>query len=220
VLEGTTDPAVLARLSQLTLGVNVTPLDPKSSEVRAPNFSETHINPDGSFRTGGLQPGKVHIALGGYPPPKGFTLLRIEHNGVEVRDPIEVGAGEQVTGVRLRIAYGTSIVRGQVQVRSEGAPAQLPTGARLSVSFRRVGAPVPQWGGNAVEVDGRGRFTLDGLAAGEYELQLSGWVAGAPGVPPAVRFPTHKQSVNVPDSGELNLNVVYELTAKKPETTP
>lgn len=219
VLEGTTDPALLARLSQLSLSFNVMPLDPKANELRAPNFSQTQIKPDGSFRAVGLQPGKVQIGFGGYPPQKGFTLLRIEHNGVEVREMIEVGAGEEVTGVRLRIAYGTSIVRGQVQTRSDGAPAPLPGGARVSVSVRRVGATLPQWGEHTVEIDGRGRFSLDGLAAGEYELTLQGWVAGAPGsTPRGTQLPMHRQTITVPESGEINLNVVYELTPKKQET--
>lgn len=218
VLEGSSDPALLARLSQLSLSFNVMPLDPKASELRAPNFSQTQIKPDGSFRAIGLQPGKVQIGFGGYPPQKGFTLLRIEHNGVEVRDVIEVGAGEEVTGVRLRIAYGTSIVRGQVQPRSDGAPAQLPNGARVSVSVRRVGATLPQWGEHTVEIDGRGRFSLDGLTAGEYELTLQGWIAAAPGTPRGRQLPLHRQIITVPENGEIDLKIVYELTPKKQET--
>jgi hypothetical protein len=221
VLEGASDPALHARLSQLSLSFNVMPLDPKTDALRAPNFSQTQIRPDGSFRAVGLQPGKVQIGFGGYPPQKGFTLLRIEHNGVEVRDVIEVGAGEEVTGVRLRFAYGTSIVRGQVQTQRDGAPAPLPDGARVSVSVRRVGATLPQWGEHAVEIDGRGRFSLDGLAAGEYELTLHGWVPGTPGsTPRGTQLPMHRQNLTVPESGEINLNIVYELTPKKQERTP
>jgi hypothetical protein len=126
VIEGTTDPKVLARLSELILSANVTPLDPKSNELRAPNYSQVQFKPDGSFRIAGLQPGKVQIALGSWPPQKNFTIIRIEHNGVEVRDALEVGAGEQVTGVRIRIAYGAGMLRGQVELRSDGAPAFLP----------------------------------------------------------------------------------------------
>jgi hypothetical protein len=211
---------VLARLSELILSANVTPLDPKSNELRAPNYSQVQFKPDGSFRIAGLQPGKVQIALGSWPPQKNFTIIRIEHNGVEVRDALEVGAGEQVTGVRIRIAYGAGMLRGQVELRSDGAPAFLPPGGRLRVSAQRVGSPVSRWGNDSVEVDERGRFMFDGLSAGDYELTLSGWVASAPGMPHTATFPTQKQTVTVSDNADITLTLLYDLSAKKPETKP
>jgi hypothetical protein len=61
---------------------------------------------------------------------------------------------------------------------------------------------------------------FDGLSAGDYELTLSGWVAGAPGMPRTATFPTQKQTVTVSDNADITLTLLYDLSAKKPETKP
>lgn len=216
VIEGTSDRAVLQRLPQLSLQAMME-ADRKTGEVQAPAFSQARIMPDGSFQLQGLRPGKARIALGGWPPPKGFVLLGIERGGVEVRDTLEVGGGEQITGVRIRIGYGTSSVRGQVEVRRDGRPAALPPEARLAVSARRLNTPAPAWGGHSGEVDERGRFLLDGLPAGDYELTVRGWIMSAPGQPAAAQLPAVKQTVNVPDAGQISVTIIYDLGAKQPE---
>lgn len=221
ILEGTTDRSPLAKLTQSKgLNAQITPNE-KSSELQAPANSAVGINPDGSFSITGLHPGKAHLMLGGYPPPKGFTLLRVEREGVDLRDGIEIKAGDQVSGIRVHIGYGTSTVHGQIEVRDGGQPAALPVGARLTVSVRKIGAPASPWGERPVEVDGRGRFILDGLIGGEYELRLRGWViGGAPGAPPTTYLPTLTQTINVNDTGETTVTLIYDLGSKPQETSP
>jgi hypothetical protein len=92
----------------------------------------------------------------------------------------------------------------------------LPEGVRLSVSSRRVGASSPGFGGT--EVDSRGRFAIEGLMAGEYELSLRAYV---PGVLAAQgpRFPTVRQTVSVLDTGEVSVTLVYDI-GKTTEPTP
>ena len=214
VVEGTSDRSVLAKLSTLRIFPNVTPAEGKAADdLFMPSFGENKINPDGTFRVTGLRPGRVTFNVGGFPPVKGFALMRVERGGVEVpREGLEIGPGEQLSGVRLVMGYGTGVVRGQVSVTG-GA---LPQGARLSVSTRRVGASTAGFGGT--EVDSRGRFTLEGLMAGEYELSLRAYI---PGVLAAQgpRFPTVRQTVSVPDTGEVSVTLVYDIS-KTTEPTP
>ena len=214
VVEGTNDRSVLAKLPTLRIFPNVTPVEPKpADDLFMPSFSENKINPDGTFRVTGLKPGRVTFNVGGFPPVKGFMLLRVERGGVEApREGLEIGPGEQLSGVRLVMGYGTGVVRGQVSVTG-GA---LPEGVRLSVSSRRVGASTAGFGGT--EVDSRGRFTIEGLLAGEYELSLRAYV---PGVLAAQgpRFPTVRQTVSVLDTGEVSVTLVYDLS-KTTEPTP
>lgn len=206
VVEGTSDRGVLAKLSTLTVYPNVTPIGGKTDELSMPSFGENKINPDGTFRVTGLRPGRLTFNVWAFPQPKGFTLLRVERGGVEVpREGIEIGAGEQISGIRLVIGYGTGVVRGQVSVTG-GA---LPEGARLNVSAQRVGAATGGFGG--AEIDSRGRFSLEGLMPGEYELTVRASVRGAPGAPPP-RFPSVKQTVSVLDSGEVSVSFVYDLS--------
>ena len=207
VIEGTNDRSVLAKLSTLSVYPNITPTGGKTDELSIPSFSENKINPDGTFRLTGLRPGRLTFNVWAFPQPKGFMLLRVERGGVEVpREGMEIAAGEQITGVRLVIGYGTGTVRGVVSVTG----GQLPEGARLNVSARRVGSPSVGFGGGA-EVDSRGRFTLEGLMQGEYELTVRAFVPSASGAT-GPRFPVVKQTVSVLDSGEVSVSFVYDLS--------
>ncbi|MDQ3754045.1 MAG: carboxypeptidase-like regulatory domain-containing protein [Acidobacteriota bacterium] len=217
ILEGTNDPEAAAKLSQLSLSAHVVPSE-KTSGVSGPTNSQAQLGAGGSFTLNGLRPGRVQLVITGWSPVKGFGITRIERDGVDIADGIEIGAGESVSGVRVHIAYGTSVVRGQIEVRNDGQPASLPAGARLSVFAHRLGVPAgPTWGDNSVEVDARGRFILDGLATGDYEVTLRGWIAGPPGNVPRGQLPTVKQSVTVPGSGETSITFVYDLSAKPEE---
>jgi hypothetical protein len=65
------------------------------------------------------------------------------------------------------------------------------------------------------EVDTRGRFTIEGLPAGEYELQLR--VFG-PNTPP--NAPPHKQNVSVPEGGETPVTLTLNLATLNQGNTP
>jgi hypothetical protein len=105
----------------------------------------------------------------------GFWLLRVERDGVDLSDGIEVSPGAQLTGVRVFLAYATGVIRGQVTILNY----ELPQGVHLQISARHVGYEATP--GHffsvatpghffSVETDDRSRFTFEGLAPGEYEL--------------------------------------------------
>jgi protocatechuate 3,4-dioxygenase beta subunit len=212
-LEGTTDRAVLARLQQVNINAGVRPAPGAAAgdQLNAPSFSQGGIKPDGTFRLTGLRPGKVVISVFGFGQTRGFTLLGVQRGGADASAGIDIAEGEQVTGVRVRLGYGASIVRGQIDVRDGGQPAALPPGARVNVTARRAGAgaaPMPNLNG---EVDSRGHFVLEGLMGGEYELTVTAFAPRPPGTPPA-RLPVVRQIVVVPDSGETSVTIVYDLS--------
>ena len=177
-------------------------------------MSSIPINPDGSFRITGLRPGRVHLLLGGAPPPKGFTLLRVERDGEIQRDGVEIGAGETVSGVRVLIGFGTGVVRGEVRIQG----GDLTPDMRLRVLARPLDSEARISPGSAV--DGRGRFSLEGLLAGEYELVVNLMIvrSSAPGAPPNPgRVPPRtlaKQNVTVSNGGETQVILVADLSAK------
>lgn len=199
VIEGASDRAVIARLSEIRISYW-----PESEKLFAPIFgSGERVNADGSFRIVGLQPGKFRLMLGGWPPPKGFSLLRIERDGVEQRAGIiEVPAGGQVTGIRFVLEYGTATLRGQVRVEN----GTLPEGTRLYISARRPNAAEPTLPG--AEVDALGRFVMDGLPPGQYELRLGGNNRGGQHIPVVV------QNVNVTNGVETQVTLVIDMAAK------
>ncbi|MDQ3652333.1 MAG: carboxypeptidase regulatory-like domain-containing protein, partial [Acidobacteriota bacterium] len=193
VVEGTSDRNLVARLMPQILIFAHTE---ESGQAVAPNSSATKVSVDGSFRLTGVRPGKVQVGMGSWPPVKGLTQVRVEHNGVEQKDGIDVTAGEQVAGVRVVVAYGTGIVRGQINI----VGGVLPEGGRMIVHVRRQDSDSSR-SGQSAEVDARGRFLIEGMPAGEYELMLRSWSRG----PRERSLPQVKQSVTVSDGTESNV---------------
>jgi protocatechuate 3,4-dioxygenase beta subunit len=219
VVEGTTDRSVLAKIAQLNLGANVRPVaGAPPDQVSAPNFAQGRVNADGTFRLTGLRPGKVVLNLFAFGETRGFTLLGVQRAGADASSGIDVAEGEQVTGVRVRVGYGSSVIRGQLDVRSAGEPATLPPGARVNVTARRNGTQMP--GGVAGgEVDSRGHFVIEGLMGGEYELIVNVFVPRPPGTPAPLRTQPLRQTITVPENGEIVVSLIYDLS-KQMERNP
>ncbi|HLG14833.1 MAG TPA: carboxypeptidase-like regulatory domain-containing protein [Blastocatellia bacterium] len=171
-IENTGDPAAWQKLREMEITSSIV-----YPGFPVPRFSSSRVSADGSFKFVGVHPGTIRLALSRRVPLKGFRLLRVEHNGADQTDGFAVGPREEVTGVRAVLSYGTAVIRGQVRV--EGGT--LAAGARLQVSVRLADSQSPRPIAT-VEVDGRGRFTIDSLAPGQYELTLATASSGAPAV--------------------------------------
>jgi protocatechuate 3,4-dioxygenase beta subunit len=178
-----------------------------SSTVRAP------ISADGSFRITGIRPGKANIFLSrARSGVEGINLLRIERNGLEVREGIEVRSGENVTGLRLALGAGSSVLRGNVNV--EGGSLE---GVNLYVLYRPTsGAPNSYF---RAELDARRHFMIKGLIPGEYELMIgpmSVEISGAGGSRAVNRMPTVKQTVAVGSGTDAEVTLVLTLKPVPP----
>jgi hypothetical protein len=198
-VEGTNDPAVLAKFKGFRFGAWVN-TGAQGSPV--PNYLSFQPAADGSFKLNGLRPGKVMFDLE-WPRHKGFSLLYVRREGVELPDGLEVRAGEQVKNVVVAYAYGSSTIRGQVEFRGGARPE----GVTYAVHAMRPGGLVA---GEPAIVDSLGRFSIENLSAGEYELSLSDWSPNATN-----RSPLAKVMVSVPESGEAKATLVYDMTPKK-----
>ncbi len=197
-IEGTSDPAILARRSELKLWVHV---DAPPGTATMSNFARSGVKPDGTFEFKGLPPGKARFNLD-WPQPKGFSLHSLKRDGIELPNGLEVRKAEQVKNVQVSLAYGTSVVRGQVQVRGGARPAS----ARLFAQARRPGTNIVTGGG---AVDELGRFVIENLSAGEYELQLMDYTT--PDMPEERRR-LALQTINVPEGGELKVTLTYDVS--------
>lgn len=204
-LEGYSDPAALARLQRLQLYASVQMTGPASF----PGGSSFRPGPGGAFTISGLAPGRVNFHITPIGESQGFSILRVERDGVEQpREGIEIRQGEPVTGVRLVLGYGTGVIRGQVNITG----GSLPPNANLTVGLYREGnnSPVRPF----VVVDPRGRFQLENIPAGSYNLYLYLWQV--PSSRPA--RPPLRQTVNVADGSITEANLTLDLSA--PETQP
>jgi hypothetical protein len=166
------------------------------------------ISPDGSFRLAGLPGGIVNFQLGaaiGPMPPKGFSISRVERDGVVVTPRgLEIKEGEQVTGLRVIVAHGNATIRGVVKVEN----GSLPEGARFFVRVAKMGEPFS--GLRPPHVDARGQFLMEGLTPGVYDLSAS-LMGGTIAVRPV------KKEVSVQDGAVTDVIMTIDLgTTPKP----
>lgn len=201
-IEGVADPSTAARLLN---GVSLYGVPQQTNQATTiPNVSRSlSVAADGSFRLAGLHPGKLRIFLNG-GPTKGLTLSRIELNGANVTSSgLDIAEGAQVSGVRVVVAYGSGVLRGQVNFTNGTAP----TGARVYVFARRAGAEEQNSGW--AEADARGRFVMENLPAGEYEVQARVMVF-QPVARPAMSEPQH---VSLGEGGDMNVTLTVDMNA-------
>lgn len=167
------------------------------------NSSQSSIAPDGSFRLAGLSAGTVTLLLGSKmgPPAKGFNITRIERDGIVMPRGVEIKDGEQITGLRVVLSYGTASVRGVVKLEN----GSLPQGARIFVRATKPGEnPVMMI---PPQVDARGHFFIDGLAPGIYELTVS--ITGPGAGPPR----NVKREVSVQEGIVTDVIITIDMSA-------
>jgi hypothetical protein len=212
VVEGTADPAVLARLTKTAVWVMVgMPHEHK-------DIGPLNLNSDGTLRIQGLPAGRAQLQLRPvYPAQREFSIQRVERDGVVQTGGIELKDREEVTGVRLVLAHGTGTVHGQLTIHG----GELPTGTRFRVNARQI-VPGAMGYGSQVEVDMRSsQFFFDNLPVGNYEISL------LPLLPPTFyenhphpRYPPTKQSVTVTEGSQAEVNLVFDLGEGEANSDP
>lgn len=160
------------------------------------------IAADGSFRLAGLANGVAHISISGIAnpyPPKSLMISRVERDGIVVRG-FELKDGEQITGVKVFITYGSAVLRGVVKL--ENGP--LPAGVRVSLLLNKPGERVSYL--RPPQVDERGNFLLEGIPPGPYEItaQIFG-----PNVRAAKLV---KQQVTLTEGAVTDVTITIDLT--------
>jgi len=195
VVEGD-NKAAIAKFPELQLRGYVT--NPTGSGGLG-SSATSPIAPDGSFLVQGLPGGALYFNVNGLSSPystKGFLILRLERDGVPVQRGIEIKDGEQLTGVRVVLGYGTGKLRGVVNLEN----GVLPNGARFYVRIHKLNQLLSM---RPPEVDARGHFLIEDLPAGVYEIQ-----AGVTGVTPVPR--TVKREFSVQDGVTTDITITIE----------
>lgn len=201
VLEGQVDKAVLAKLSALYLQVYVT-----SGASGSFLAQGARINPDLSFNVGGLKDGKARFNLGSGPFGfHGFSILRVERDGIAQGQGLDVRAGEHLSGIKVVVGYGSGSVRGVVNL--ENGP--LPPKSHLFLQVTKQGdsqgftRPPPT-------IDTRGHFVIEALMPGVYDLTVTAFlqVGGQR---------TARQQITVTEGTVTDVSMVLDL---KPPDSP
>ncbi|HJX92630.1 MAG TPA: carboxypeptidase regulatory-like domain-containing protein [Pyrinomonadaceae bacterium] len=195
------DKSIRSKLNQLGLSANVNVNTQSSFHSYG---KSVRIKQDLSFQIGGLQEGLVDFSVysleGG--PLRGVSISRIERDGLVQTSGVEVKDGEQVTGLKIFLNVNTGTIRGVVKTEH----GELPPTARISVWLSNSGAEAGRMQPQSMPgptVDSRGRFIVEGVAAGTYEVNANVFI------PDARRSFSAKQQVNVSDGvvSEVTLNI-------------
>lgn len=201
IIEGTNDPAILAKRSQLRLSA-ITEDNPVSSYAVS-----TQVKPDGSFRLSGVPIGKSRLKS--FVNASTLSLVRVEHNGVSVKDDtLQTRAGEQINNVRVIFAYSTAAIRGRLIFTGGEAPEKI-----LVTAFAKQSGS--NTGDKSAQVDARGYFVIEGLLPGEYLVRLSAnsyGVRAAETVTIVRRIAESSQRVTVTSNSQVQITFTIDLT--------
>ncbi len=208
-IENAADPATAAKVSAIRFYYDIRSQTLTASDNRSP-FS---LAANGGFTVKGLPPGKLSFSIMANEAAKGFSLLRIERDGAMLRDGIDVGTGEQITGVRLVLGFGSGVVRGQLKL----AGGALPETVTLLVGARRPDTGLTV--GRTAQPDPRGIFRLDNLPPGEVEIYVRSFHR-SPEPPPGYEEFTKlltgiKQRINVANNSEAQADLLLDLSRKE-----
>lgn len=212
VFEGVSDPALLARAKRLRPYLT----QQGNAALRAPNSNSTALAPDFSFRLSGIEPGKYSLSLGSDNESRGFAIVRVEHNGAALSHVFDVNA--PLSGVRVVLTYGDARLQGQIQATG----GVLPPDTLIRVLLFTSGSTSTT---NFANPDAQGRFVIEHLAPGVYELRvtaISPMPRPTPNTAPPTAPPTAiprvigsaNQQVIIGNTGDTTVTVTLDLAAR------
>jgi len=161
VLEEVSDPLVKSRIQHL----GVVAFEQDQRNLMLP-WITSQIDSDGSFSLDGLSPGEVRldISVTMRPTDQGFKLLRLERNGVEQPNHVDLQPGDSIDDLVLVLSYGDGIVRGTVSLDGVQVTPNMP----VMLIYKRLD-PHPE--DDLIALEGNFRFKLQHLIPGRYEFQ-------------------------------------------------
>lgn len=214
-IDDNAEPAIKARLSKIILQVVSMPAKEGVQEGASAGQAWAKVSEDGSFHAAGFPPGNVLFLLG-WDFTDSLQIDRIERNGSTIQK-LEIGAGEQISDVRIFIVNAKGMIRGQVNV----VGGKLPAGWILYASAEKSGRTEDQKQGRLYPsmqaeafIDAKGRFVLSGLVSGEYTVTITPRMNIHGEAREAGLAASVTQRVSVPGSGETAVTISFDPSRK------
>jgi hypothetical protein len=131
-------------------------------------------------------------------------MTRIEHNGVVQSREIDLLPGQHLSGLKIYVDFGASLVRGQVKI----VGGTLPNNVLIFVSLMRQGEGTRLNG----QADSRGQFVIKNVPVGNYEAVM---ILASPGSDLPRGFPRQlRQPIVVADGLDTEVIFTLDLTPK------
>ncbi|HKX27282.1 MAG TPA: carboxypeptidase-like regulatory domain-containing protein [Blastocatellia bacterium] len=143
--------------------------DPQGNGRIESGGSSSLIDVDGSFSVTGLPPGITALRISNSSRERRFYVLRVERDDVDVSRGLEIKPGETIRGIRMTVAYGTGAIRGRLNL----AGRTPPRGMLFTAYARNLSDPGRHDFDGWANVNEQGRFAIEGLIDGEYEVTVS-----------------------------------------------
>lgn len=183
--------------------------DGQQEHLSTSDFSTTKLNADGSFRMAGLPPGKVSgFNVISIAANASLKLKRIEQNGVVMTEGIETRPGETISGVKIVLGTASGSIRGQINFSG----GKLPDGGSAHAIAVRADSQGNDRDSESAEVDSKGRFVIEGLMDGEYQILI----VFRPGSG-AESTESGEQRVRVANGAETTVTIPFDPNKKREE---
>ena len=136
-----------------------------------------------------------------------LSYSAVRKSGIVLPNSFEVMEKAQITGIRLVVGYAAGNISGQINVTG----GTLPPNTFLTVHARPLNlSQTNNYGARGGQVSANGRFVIDRLLPGEYEV-----VINPPYVPnQQSRYKPVKQKVTVANNVETTVSLTFDLSAE------
>lgn len=154
------------------------------------------LDPNGGFSFTSYPPGAYHFSLSSaLQPGAQIVIRRLERNGTTIPNELTLGPGEQVSGVRVVLAYGAGVIRGQVLV--DDMNGAVPSSLVLSVNVGEAGPNGRPVSARQERTSPDGTFFIDGIVPDTYLVWVSGIVTLSSGRQMRVAWSSSQTSVTI-----------------------
>lgn len=206
VLEEGATPEAQRKLSAISLYASSRDPNAKDGEWYASSSSSSGIDAAGNVQFKGVRAGRVTFNLNG-KEAKGFSIARIERDGAPITEGLEVKGGEQISGVRIVLAQGSATIRGEIKV--EGGT--LPEDVSLRICAKTTNKTQNERYGS---VDARGRFLIENISSGSYDLVVDTYMNQPPYGKPSVTLQSNSKTVQATNGQETTINLTVTIGSK------
>jgi 5-hydroxyisourate hydrolase-like protein (transthyretin family) len=207
VLEDGASPEVQKKLSTILLIASARDPNAKATDWFASSFSQSGLDAAGNVQFKGVRTGRVMFRVEGNGA-KGFSLARIERDGAPLADGLQVTAGETITGLRIVLALGSATIRGEIKVEGGTLPDD------IGMNIRAKPANKTQNDGYG-SVDARGKFLIENLNSGSYDLVVETFMNRPPYGKPSVTLQTNAKTVQVTNGQDAIVNLTVTIGSKE-----
>ena len=209
VLEDGASPEAQRKLVGVNLVAQARDPQAKETDWYSATNSWSGIDAAGNVQFKGVRTGNVTINLTG-KEAKGFSIRRIERDGAPVTDGLQVNAGETITGLRIVLALGSGTIRGEIKVEGGTLPEDVGLRIRAKTTNKSQG---DGWG----NIDARGKFLIENLNSGSYDLVVETFMNRPPYTKPSATLQTNSKTVQVTNGQDQTVNLTVTIGSTNKE---